>query len=511
MSYSDTLERRKLMQVLGAGAAASTAGCLGFGGGDGGGSSKKYREEAQKIPFGENLEERRLATKEEWPYEKRQKVPARKNGKEWSNFASFESQPWEPPEGWKDTIASEVDELQILNHGAVNMKYDPATVATHRIFEEQTGIELNPMELGVTKATTKEQQVLQSEKGSPTIMNINGTVMPILTRQGWLETTDTLYPEGAWDMYIPALQSLVEWGNDPTTEGTHAYGFPNITEGSMGHVRPDLIEEQGIDPERFKGTWSWDLLEETMKAFKDTGVAGYAYYAGDPTYLSYSFRTLLYQTGGRLVDSNGKVRVDTPAAIKVTRKMAEWYQKGWVPGDVTTYGEGSLADLFLSDQLAYVTAFSEIVPIALNELEANEEYFPTVPPKATVGPNPTQASLVAPNSNGINKFADPAKKVAALLYGDARLSYTSQWWEFTYEGNMSYMSEVYDDASKSGFVKYGDVMGKSIENGVLEIFPQMSRAFKRLSTHVQQAIIGEITPEEAMAQTQNYIDDTVNS
>jgi multiple sugar transport system substrate-binding protein len=330
--------------------------------------------------------------------------------------------------------------------------------------------------------------------------------MPVFVQQGYLEAVDPLYSEEMWDAYIPALRSMVEWDLDTTREGTHQYGFPNIAEGTVGNLRPDLVEEQGIDPSRFDGEWSWDLLEETMEAFEGTDAFGYAYYAGNPVYLFYSFRQLLYQQGGRLVAEDGTVQIDTGPARTVLQKMAEWRDNGWVPEDVISYGEGDIIDLFLAGRIAYADGFSDFVPRALAQYEADSEYRVVLPARANTGPSPTQASLVAPNTTAINPFADDAHKVAGLLYGDLRLSYPSQWWEFTFEGNASFMDRVFDDSAQEGFVQYGDVLGSAIDRGVLELFPQQQAIFQRLATPFQSAIVGDMTPQEATRQGQQFVD-----
>ncbi|MFC7044256.1 ABC transporter substrate-binding protein [Halobacteriaceae archaeon GCM10025711] len=489
--------------------AAGAAGLVGFTGGAAA-QEDPYLQAAQQIGFAENWRQRRIEAANNWTNEQRSGVPNRQEDTSWTGTQSFQTAPWEPPEGWQDTIASEVDTLQILNHGAANMEFDPATLATHELFEEKTGITIEPLEIGVDQANLKEQQFLSAQEGQPQVMNVDGPLTPVFVQQGFLERVDPLYTDEMWETYIPALRSLVEWDLDPRTEGTHQYGFPNIAEATVGSLRPDLVEEQGLDPGRYQGEWTWDLLEETMQAFEGTDTFGYAYYAGNPVYLFYSFRQLLYQQGGRLVQDDGTIRVDTEPSRTVLQKMFEWRDNGWVPEDVISYGEGDIIDLFLAGRIAYADGFSDFVPRALGQYEADTEYRAVVPPAANTGPSPAQASLVAPNCTAINPFADPAHKVAGLLYGDLRLSYPSQWWEFTYEGNMSYIDQVYPDAAEADAVPYADVLGTAIDRGVLELFPQQQAIFQRLATDFQSAIVGDISPEEATTRGQEFIDSVLS-
>lgn len=527
------LNRRNFL-AAGSAAALGLAGCTGGGGGgdtptarvetriveqegetvvktvrttpSGGAMDGEMAEFAEQINFGNNLRARRLEGAQDWAMEDRRDVPSRDEDT-WTGTRSFETAPWEPPEGWEDTIAGEVDELQILNHGAVNMEFDPATLATHELFEKKTGIEITPIELASDRAHIKEQQLLNSKQTTPHAMTIDGSVLPPIIQPGYLEPVDALYPsESVWDDYIPALRSLTEWTLDTTRSGAHIYGYPNIVEGAVGHLRPDLVEEQGIDPARFDGEWSWDLLEETMAAFEGTDKFGYAFYAGSPVYLGYAFRGLLYQQGGRIVQDDGTVLFDQPMGVEVLNRMNKWYENEWVPGDVLSYSEGDLLDVYLSGKIAYADAFSDFIPQSLGQFEADTQYRPVLPPKATTGENPTQAALVDPNCTGINTHSEPKYKAAAMLYGDARLSYASQWWEYTYEGNMSYLKQVYDDAAGEGITPYASVIGASISRGVFEVFPQMQPILQRMVTPFQNAITGQTAPEDALAELQGYID-----
>lgn len=470
---------------------------------------------AEELGLGENWQQRRIGAADDWPIEQRRDVPDRQNASTWTNSGAFQSavenDVWAPPEGWDDTAAGDIDSMTILNHGAANMEFDPATKAAHEMFTEKTGIEIETIEVGVDQANTREQQFLSSEEPSPHAFNVDGLLVPQFVEQGYLEVTDALYPESGYEPYIPALQDLVRWDTDQSREGTHTYGYPNIAEASMGHMRPDLLEEQGIDPSRLQNQqWSWDLLEEIGEAFKDTDVHGFAYYAGTSTYLGISFREFLFQQGGRMVQDDGTVVMNSPEAVRVVKKMKEWRDKGYVPSDVITYGEGNIVDLFSAGQVAYTTAFSDFVPRLLSEYEAGSEYQVVVPPAANAGPSPEQAGLVAPNTTSINRYADTGHKLAAMLYGDLKLSYYTQWMEFTYEGNMSYMDQVYDDSSENDFVTFGDALGRAIENGKLELFPQMSSVFQRMLGPVQRTLQGDITPKEAMDEVQSFVDDEIN-
>lgn len=247
-----------------------------------------------------------------------------------------------------------------------------------------------------------------------------------------------------------------------------------------------------------RGEWSRDLLEEIRGASADTDVFGFAYYAVTSTYLAYSFRELLFQQGGRMVRDDGTVVTNSEAAVRVVERMKEWRDAGDVPPDVISYGEGDIVDLFSAGRVAYTTALSDLVPRLLQEYGAGPEYRVVVPPAADAGPSPSEAGPVAPNATSVNRFSDAGHRLAALLYGDPKLSSLVQWWEFTCEGNMSFMNRVYADAGEADFGPFGQVPGQAIDNGVLAPFPRMSSVFQRMFGPIQRVLQANVEPQAAM-------------
>ncbi|ESS10725.1 MAG: ABC-type sugar transport system, periplasmic component [uncultured archaeon A07HR60] len=511
MADDHSMDRRTILKMTGAGLAATTvAGCTG---GDDGGADSDFAAAAQELGLGENAKARRIDAADNWPVEARRQTPDRSEGT-WTNSEAFQSavenDVWSLPDGWEDTAAGNVDTLTILNHGAANMEFDPATLAAHEMFTEKTGIELDVIEVGVDEANTTEQQALSAGEGSPNAFNVDGILVPQFVEQGYLATTDALYPEGSFDPYVPALQSLVQWDLDSTREGTFTYGYPNIGEASVGHLRTDLVEEQGLDPERFQGQWSWDLINELGEAFAGTDVNAFAFYAGTSTYLAYAFRELLFQQGGSMIQDDGTVVMNSDPAVQAVQQMKDWIDAGYVPEDVVTYGEGDIIDLFSAGKVAYTTAFTDFIPRLLEEYEPGTEYQVVTPPAANTGPSPTQSGLIAPNTTSINTFGSTGQKLAGLLYGDLKLSYFTQWMEFTYEGNISYMDKVYTDSAEADFVTFGDAIGNAIQNGQLELFPQMSSVFQRMLSPIQAALQGDRSPQDAMDEVQSFVDENIN-
>lgn len=503
------INRRQLMKyatLAGTGALSATAGCIGNSGGNGGGSgSDEFQSAAKKIDFGKNWKQRRLASLDEWTLEERQETPPPNkatNVQAWKDSIPVKTAPWNPPDGWKDTAAANVDSLQMLNFG--EMKYDPGIVATNALFEDRTGINIDPLEIVVDQAIPKETAFLKAERSKPQMFSvvIDNSLSSFVAGEH-LTKLDPLMPKDEmWDPYIPLTKSA--------KYKSHLYVGPLYNEGALVHVRPDLLKEQSVPDDTITaildGTWTWDDLETAMKAFKGTGKFAWGYRGASRVYTVRDFARYFYQAGGQFY-KDGKVKVNDKAGYTALSKMVEWRRKGYVPEGVVNYGQGNLADGFLSGQFAMVPVYGDLIPQALKQYKKGEEYQPTVSPKGgKAAPKPTRASIATPNGVAINPYASTGEKLASMLYLDAHLSEPSQWWEFAVEGNGSFTKGAYKAGAKTGTVPFPEIrLRQMTEINRVEVFPQSRSIKQHLSQQCRKAIAYDISPKKALDNAQDFI------
>lgn len=511
MAY-DRLSRRQLLLCLGAGTAASLSGCMGgIGGGNGNsggnGGSSKLQDEISKIDFASNWKKRRLSSLEEWPYEKRKQIPPsnkQTSVSAWKDTGSVKNATWEPPKGWEDTAAADVDSIQILNYG--DMQFDPATAALDAMFETKTGIKIERLEIVVDQAIPKMAATLSSKQGKPQLLQSTAsTSMTTYAANGWLEPTDFLMPKKEmWKPYVPLAQNQFMF-ND------HLWGSPANVEANVAHVRVDMLKEQGISQSRIdalaKGKWSWDDLETIMKAFKGTGIHAWGYRGASLTYTERDWRILWYQTGGQYMQKDGTIAVNADGGgLAALKKMIEWNEKGWVPDAVTTWTQGNMADAFLAGDLAMAPIATDIYGDASKEFELHKQYIMAPHGKANVGPAPTYATWGGGPVLATNNFASIGGKVAGALYQDARYSHEAGWWEYVVESNMTYPTATFDQAAETNAVKFSEVRQHTMEIAKNEVFPQQRAIMQEVSNQLQQALAKQKSPEKALEEAQNFID-----
>lgn len=516
------VRRRKLLGLLGAVGGAGLAGCSGNGDGtptaggtpDGGGNGgtpsngtggSDFLSAAQELGLTENWRERRETTLDEWPLEQRQATPSSDNHGSidaWKNSESVQSAPWEPPSGWDDTAAGDVDTLQFLNFGGLG--FDPATAARFAAFENKTGINLDVLEIPSAQNIPKQAAFLAAGESQPHafLVNVNATFAPF-AGNGYLEVADPVFgSDEMWEPFFEPTQSTFSYQGN-------LYLTPMMSQGSMLHMRLDLLRDQGISEDLIQqfidGNHTWDHLEQVMQAFEGTDVSGFAYRAGSRTMAVRDFLKAFYQAGGQIVQDDGTVVYNSEPAQVALQKWIDWRDNGWVPESVINFGQGNLADGLLSGQIAIVSVAGDLVTDGVNQ--HGDNYHPAVElAGAPPAPNPTRAGSAGPIGLGINANAPLGHKLASTLLMDLKASLQNNWWEFVYEGNNPYHAPTYTQAGETGAAFHTDVRIEAGQYVISESHRQSRLIRGELATAIQRALAGEVEPMAALDQVQSFVD-----
>lgn len=462
-----------------------------------------FEREIEKIDFAADYRDRRSASLAEWPFEERTAVPTDDVGSSaaWLESDSVQSAPWTPPEGWEDTPAADVDTIRFLNYG--DMAYDPATAAVDALFERETGITVERVEVVMEQAIPKAAAFLSQGQSSPQLLQATtSSSMSTYAGAGWLQTVDAVMPdEEMWEMYLPVCKETYNWNG-------HLWGGPGTLEGVPMNVRVDLLEEQGLDAELEKireGTWTWDDMETVMAAFEGTDVYGFGFRGGSDVDAERDWRMLWYQTGGRYVDDDGTVTIGESGVIAL-EKLIEWKENGWLPPESVSWSEGDLTDAFLSGQLAMAAVATDIVGDASDAFERDDEYIIARMPAATEGPDPQHATYGGGPVSAINVHASTGQKVAGALYQDCRFSEAASWWEYAHEGNMAPATATYEQAAETDAIWLSGVREQVMADATNEVFPQQRELAQNTAEEIQLAYAGEKEPAAAIEDAQSFID-----
>jgi multiple sugar transport system substrate-binding protein len=154
--------------------------------------------------------------------------------------------------------------------------------------------------------------------------------VPRFAAQGWLRPLDDLFAPAARESFLPGDL------RGSTFEG-RIYRVPMYTDAGMLYYRTDLIDKP---PETFD-----ELVELAKKNQKPPDLWGFVFQGRQYEGLVCAFLEVLWGFGGDVLDDDGKVALDRPAATQALAWMKSLV--GTVaPEGVTTYQEEESRHLF---------------------------------------------------------------------------------------------------------------------------------------------------------------------
>lgn len=103
------------------------------------------------------------------------------------------------------------------------------------------------------------------------------------------------------------------------------YGVPWYVDTRVLYYRTDLAEKAGVD----KAPADWKELRALASAYqKDAGTKWGLSIQPSGLDTVQSFYPFLYSAGGEIIDEDGKVVVDSPAAVKALKEYGAYFDKG---------------------------------------------------------------------------------------------------------------------------------------------------------------------------------------
>lgn len=233
---------------------------------------------------------------------------------------------------------------------------DPGLAHVIKLWEKETGIKVNVIELGETWAYDKLISVLSSRDPSIDVVASNDRWIKDWAAAGWLEPLD------------PIAENILEYYPDPVKDGLQykgkTYGLHGGNMVSFVYYRTDLLKEAGYA----SVPQSWEeMVEFVRKATKDTDGDGVIdqwgiVHAGIPRiHFGHIPETLLHQIGGRIFTGD-EVTVNSAEGIRALAAVCDLRNKYKVsPPGVNTYDSGDVLRAFISGKAAMAISWSWMV------------------------------------------------------------------------------------------------------------------------------------------------------
>ena len=271
------------------------------------------------------------------------------------------------------------------------------------------------------------------------------------------------------------------------------YALPILQNSVVYIYNTDLVTELGLDPENLPTTIA--EFEEWAQIAKDNDVYISTWSGNTATS---GLTGLIWQYGGEIYDTDGNVVIDSPNTVEAMTLLQKMYSEGWIPPDSITSGSQEQTELFRNGQALSIlmdgNSFYGSRETYVNDFEW------------AFGPVLSQERQVTSGTVGSyavsSKAADPALVVEWIKHvtdteNSVKLNKT-----------VGYLPPLKDAASfYEGDEVFQTLLERASHVQVDPIFPSSSQAYIILAEEAQAVMIGDKTPEQAVADMQSRIDE----
>ncbi len=226
---------------------------------------------------------------------------------------------------------------------------DAANEATQERIEqyaEENGVKVNFEFISAVDYVTKLNASIEAGVVPDVTVGAPHKILSYYPNNPYLDITDII---SEIDSNRKMLDSMI---NGTKIEGKN-YFAPYTGASAILFVRKDLLDKQGL---ALPTTWDevFDVAEKISEP--ENGIYGLGMGSG-PTDEDgeNTFRMMMWNYGGSLLDNNGNVRTTPdPATLKLVTKYKELFEAGAIPPASTTWGPGGNNQSYLLGESAIV-------------------------------------------------------------------------------------------------------------------------------------------------------------
>jgi multiple sugar transport system substrate-binding protein len=304
--------------------------------------------------------------------------------------------------------------------------------------------------------------------------------------QGWLYDL-TPYIEDRRDDFIqPSIDTA-------TYEGK-IWGVPHYTNAALLYYRTDKIDKA-------PATW-----QEVYQQAADKGQIVFqgAAYEG----LTCDWLEIAYAAGGEVLSEDGKKAViDSPENVAATKLMADAVKNGAAPKAVSTYMEPESLTAWQTGKPAMMRNWPYAYGLS-QDTDKLKGKFDVAPLPEFEGAG--SAAILGGGNNVISVYTkNPGGALAVVDF------LAQQEWQTQLTADFSQASPLkgtYDQPEVKKAIPFSDDLRQALEQArprpVSPVYPQISQAIYK---NVNQALAGQMSPEDAMKQAQSDIEKALST
>jgi multiple sugar transport system substrate-binding protein len=332
----------------------------------------------------------------------------------------------------------------------------------------------------------REQAVTRLEARSPECDVYQADVIWIaeLAQQHWaLDLSD--YVATRADEFIPSTLA-------PNKYDGRYWALPQVTGAGLLYRRTDQVGEPPA---------TWQELYRQAAAHD-----GMSYQGGSYEGLTCNFLEIAYAAGGQVLSEDGKSSAfDSPENLEALKFMVDGIKDGAAPRGVATYMEEPARRAFENGRVTFMRNWSYAYALNQKADTVRNKFEVTPLPEwegggrgGILGGNGPFLSVYSKNPAGGLLFIDHLTSPETLKLNMAKYSLPSV------------LEATYDEPEVQKAVPYAAELKGAIEQAsprpVSPVYPQISQA---IYENVNQALSGEMSPEEAIERANQQIDEAL--
>ena len=354
-------------------------------------------------------------------------------------------------------------------------------------------VEIERLELPYGGLLESVTIAMREESGAFDVIMLDDTWAVEFMSNGWLADLDAL-GGGLDDDFVPSAVSVARY---PVGEGP-LYAVPFVGNVEMFAYRSDLLDTYaGGAP----GSWT-DVLEAARAIDAgEEGVSGVVFRGTRGNPIVTGFLPILWAHGGRIVDDAGEAALNSPQSLQALNLFLDLAE--YAPTGVETYNSSEVRDALMQGTAAISIELWPSWAPALDDPGVS-----TVPGLIEVVAAPGEVEGPAPMLGTwlLAVPADAENPSLARAFIDFVTSAENQRELALAVGTPPTRMSVYGDADVVERYRWYPAQLDALLNArPRPRITQWSRVETTLGDYLQLALIGEMTPEDALAEAHDRI------
>ncbi len=317
--------------------------------------------------------------------------------------------------------------------------------------------------------------------------------------RGWIAPIEEYFGEEALAEYIPGFLAAAQ------VDGS-TYAIPLYIDGIHLFYRADLLEKYGFEAPT---TWE-DLImqaETVVEGEANPDLAGFISMWAKIEGLFMNWLAFFQGAGGTFFDADGNLAVNTEAGIKSLSTMVGMLESGVAPESILTFRPNDARVLFQQERAVFLMVQDFVLaPLTADDSPvADAVQFTRVP--YFEGNDMTNTTVIGGFLLAVNKHSENVEAAANFI--QCFTSYESQVQASLIQGKVPTRPAVYDDARIVEDAPGVAALGANFVYAFARPSANTGTAYPEISeimqTEISAALLGEKTPEQALADAEAQI------